>query len=141
MKQLFSFASLARFTDLWLLIFRALVGGFMLFAHGLPKWTKLMAGGDIQFANPFGIGAGPSLALTVGAEVGCSVLLILGLFSRWATIPLIITMFVAAFVANAGQPFQKMESALVYLLMYVTLFVFGPGAYSLDRIWSARLKA
>ncbi len=141
MKRLFSFAPLIRFTDLWLLVFRVLVSGFMLFAHGLPKWTKLMAGGNIQFADPFGIGTGPSLSLAVGAEVVCSVLLLLGLFSRWATIPLMITMFVAAFVSNAGQPFQKMESALVYLLMYITLFVFGPGTYSLDRLLSERLKA
>ena len=141
MKQLFSFAPLTRFTDFWLLFFRILVGGFMLFGHGLPKWIKLMAGGDIQFADPFGIGPGPSLALAVGAEVGCSILLVLGLFSRWATIPLIITMLVAAFVANAGQPFQKMELALVYLLVYVTLFVYGAGAYSLDKVLSERIKA
>ena len=140
MKRLFSYAPLTRFTDIWLLLFRVLVAAFMLFAHGLPKWQRLTSGAEIQFADPFGVGPGASLGMALGAEIGCSLLLLLGLFSRWATIPLMITMLVAAFYANAGQPFQKMELALVYLLLYITLFVSGPGAYSLDRVISEKIK-
>lgn len=103
-----------------------------MFGHGLPKWGRLNSGEEIQFADPFGIGPAASLFLAVFAEVACSVLLMLGLFSRLATIPLIITMLVAAFYANAGQPFQKMELALVYLLLLATIFFFGPGKYALD---------
>lgn len=138
MKKLFDYTPLATFTDLWLLVFRILVGGFMIFGHGLPKFNRLTSGGEIQFADPFGAGPVASMWMAVGAEFGCSILLMLGLFSRWATIPLIITMLVAAFVANGGQPFQKMELALVYLLIYITLFVFGGGKYSLDKMISSR---
>lgn len=138
MKQLFAFAPLGRYTNLWLLILRVLAAGFMLFAHGLSKWERLNSGEEIKFADPFGLGPTASLTLTVFAEVVCAILIILGLFTRWATIPLIITMVVAAFVANADQPFQKMELALVYLLLYVTIFVFGAGRYSLDRMISER---
>lgn len=141
MKNLFNYTQLGSFSSIWLLIFRVLAGAFMLYGHGLPKWSKLTAGGDIQFADPFGLGPEASLALAVFAELFCSVLLIIGLFARWATIPLIITMLVAAFIANAGQPFQKMELALVYLILFATLFVFGPGRYSLDRILWERSKA
>ena len=139
MQPLFSYAPLSRFTDLWLLIFRVLTGGLMMFNHGLSKWGKLTSGEAIQFADPFGIGPAASLTLTVFAEVACSALLMLGLFSRLATVPLIITMLVAIFSAHAGQPFQKMELALVYLLMLVTIFVFGPGRHSLDAVITRRL--
>ena len=132
MQSLFSYAPLSRFSDIWLLLFRVLTGGFMLFGHGLPKWNRLNSGEEIQFADPFGIGPAASLALAVFAEVVCSALLVLGLLTRPAVVPLVITMLVAAFYANAGQPFQKMELALVYLLMLITVFVFGPGRYSLD---------
>ncbi len=141
MKKLFAFAPLTRFTDIGLLLLRVLVAVFMIYGHGLPKWYRLTSGAEIQFADPFGAGPAASLGMAIAAEIGCSLLLLLGLFSRWATIPLVITMLVAAFYANAGQPFQKMELALVYLLLYGAIFVSGPGYYSLDRILSERLKA
>jgi putative oxidoreductase len=138
MKKLFDYTSLNRFTGVWLLIFRILAAAFMLFGHGLPKWERLNSGEEIKFADPFGLGPTASLTMAIFAEVICTALIAVGLFTRWATLPLIITMLVAAFYANAGQPFQKMELALVYLLLYVTIFVFGPGRYSLDRIISER---
>jgi putative oxidoreductase len=42
-------------------------------------------------------------------------------------------MLVAAFVAHAGDPFGKKEMALLYLLVYITLFITGPGKYSIDN--------
>jgi putative oxidoreductase len=140
MKQLFNPAFAPRYADIWLLTFRILASCFMIFGHGLPKWGRFTSGNEIQFADPFGIGPATSMALAIFAEIGCSVLIIIGLGTRWATIPLIVTMLIAAFYANAGEPFGKKELALVYLLLYVTLFVFGSGKYSLDNLIFNRLK-
>lgn len=140
MRPLFAFAPLHRYTDLWLLLFRLLTAGFMLFGHGLPKWGRLTSGEEIKFVDPFGLGPAASLGLAVFAEIFCAVLIMIGLCTRWATIPMIITMLVAAFYAHAGQPFQKMELVLTYLLMFITIFVFGPGRYSLDKIISDRMR-
>ena len=119
-------------TDIALLLMRLAFGGFMLYGHGWGKLLRLTSGDPIKFADPFGIGPEASLVLVVIAEFLCALLLMLGLFSRYATIPLIITMLVAAFVAHGGDPFAKQEKALMYLIAYISLYLTGPGAYSLD---------
>ena len=113
--------------------FRVAVGCFML-THGYPKFQKLVAGGDIQFLDPFGAGMYISFALVVFAEFFCSILLIMGLATRFATIPLIITMCVAAFSAHAADPFGKKEMSLLYLLIFLTIAVLGAGKYSFDAL-------
>lgn len=107
--------------------------------HGLPKFDKLMAG-NIQFADPFGIGAAPSLMLTVFAEVVCSVLLILGLFTRFASIPLIITMLVAIFFAHGSDPFARKELAILYLILFIGFLILGAGRFSIDRLIAGKGK-
>ena len=95
---------------------------------------KLFNESPIQFADPFGMGPEFSLYLAVFAEVICALLLILGLFTRLASIPLIVTMLVAIFVVHIGDPFNKMEKAILYLIPYITLSITGSGRYSLDEI-------
>jgi putative oxidoreductase len=122
----------SRSFDLALLICRFGIGGFML-THGIPKLEKLIGASQIKFPDPLGIGAVTSLSLVVFSEFLCSFLLILGLFSRLATIPLIITMLVAVFITHANDGFNKMEMGLHYLLVYLLILLVGPGRYSIDR--------
>lgn len=120
--------------DLGLLVLRLFLGLALLLGHGLGKWGTLFGGGEIQFADPFGIGALPSLALAVFAEVICAILLILGLLTRWALIPLIITMLVAVFIVHISDGFGTMEKALLYGAGFITLAFTGSGKYSIDTI-------
>lgn len=117
--------------DWGVLILRVGVSLLML-THGYPKLTRAI-GGDHSFADPIGIGEGLSLVLTVFAEFFCSVLLILGLASRAVLIPLIITMTVVTFIIHGDDPFDKKEHALLFLIPYITLFITGPGKFSIDR--------
>ncbi len=71
------------------------------------------------------------------AIVGCSVLILLGLGTRIAVIPLIVTMLVAVFIVHSGDPFAKQEMGLHYLLVYIMLLLTGSGKYSLDRLITA----
>ncbi|HSL88010.1 MAG TPA: DoxX family protein [Ignavibacteriaceae bacterium] len=120
--------------DFAIFLLRVTSGAFMLFAHGLPKLNRLFSGGEIRFSDPLGIGTVPSLALAVFSEFFCSILLILGLLTRASLIPLIITMLVAAFIHHAGDPFLQIEKALLFLLIFVVLFLTGPGKFALGRI-------
>lgn len=117
--------------DLGLLVLRAGSGGIMLIAHG---WSKLMRFSDLSdsFSDPLGLGPLPSLVLTIFAEAICSALLVLGLFTRAAALPLLITMLVAAFVVHGDSPFGKKELALMFALSYAAVFALGPGRFSID---------
>lgn len=125
--------------DLGMLVLRIAIACFML-THGWPKLMKLMAGGEIQFLDPFGLGAKPSFILAIFAEVLCSILILIGLATRWATIPLIITMLVAIFIAHAADGFQRQELPAHYVVVYVFLLMVGPGKYSLDYFVSKNLN-
>lgn len=116
-----------------LLLLRIVVGGLML-THGIQKYQLLMQGGPIQFADPIGIGPGPSLFLAVFAELVCSALLIIGFATRIVTLPLIITMVVAVFIVHGHQGLETQELPILYLLIYVFLLITGSGKYSVDGI-------
>ncbi|NJY62135.1 DoxX family protein [Salinimicrobium sp. CDJ15-81-2] len=119
--------------DLALLILRVGVGVLML-THGIPKLQMLFAGGEIQFPGVLGLSPAVSLALAVFAEVVCSILLIIGLGTRWASIPLIVTMLVAVLLVHGSDPFANQEPGLLYLFLYLPLLILGGGRYSLDHL-------
>ena len=120
--------------DIGLLLLRLVFGGFMIYGHGWGKLMRVLGDDPITLSDPFGIGPEMSLWLCVFAETLCSFLLMLGLFSRWVTIPLIVTMGVAAFYVHGDDSFGKMEKALLYLAAYISLFFMGGGRYALDNI-------
>ncbi|CAZ98629.1 MULTISPECIES: DoxX family protein [Zobellia] len=113
------------------LAFLRIAASSMMAVHGYGKLQMLINGAD--FADPIGIGSTPSLFLAVLAELVCPVLIIFGFKTRWAAIPTAITMAVAAFIAHGADPFQKKEMALVYLTIFVTIMLVGPGKYSVDK--------
>jgi putative oxidoreductase len=133
MKQLFHSENYPNKINIALFILRISAGAFML-THGWGKFLKLIGDDPIQFADPLGVGVTASLLLTVFAEVFCSILLILGLTTRLAAIPSLITMLVAAFVVHANDGFGKMEMALLYGVMYLVIAIAGAGKYSLDYL-------
>lgn len=117
--------------DLAVLILRVGVSILML-THGYAKLTRYL-GGDHSFADPIGIGEKASVILTIMAEFGCSILVILGLFTRAALIPLAFTMVVVAFIVHGNDPFGDKEHPLLFLISYVALLLTGPGKYSVDN--------
>jgi putative oxidoreductase len=129
-KLLFSNQPIAQ--DLGLLLLRLSAGGIMAYSHGWGKLQSLFSE-EIQFADPIGIGEEASLFLTVFAEFFCGILVAVGLFTRTALVPLIITMWVAVFIIHADDPFGKQEFGLLYLIPYLTLYFTGPGKLSLDK--------
>lgn len=118
----------------WVLFAARIFIGVAMITHGFPKLMQLLSGKEIEFINLFGIGKKTSLILAVLAEVLCSLFLIMGLFTRIALIPLIITMLVAAIMVHGGDPFAKQEMSLLYLCIYLLLLVTGPGKFSIDRM-------
>jgi putative oxidoreductase len=116
-------------------ILRVGAGLLMLLNHGLMKLDHF---GQIseKFMNPFHIGSAATLAIVVFAEMFCSALVILGLFTRWACLPLVVEMcfvFVQAHHMNYGPPPAGGELSLLFVTIFFTLMLTGPGQISVDR--------
>lgn len=128
--------------SLGLLVLRLSFGLMMLIGHGIPKLQTFADKKDKFFVTsmwPFSHMSPPvSLMAAIGAELFCSLLIILGLGTRFAAFILGFAMVVAAFDAGAGAPWfmagpgMAKEPALLYLIPMLVLIITGAGATSLD---------
>ncbi len=132
MKKLFNTTTTTLQVNISILILRVGISALML-THGWPKLMRLLEGGEITFPDPLGMGPTLSLIMATITELIGSVLIILGLATRYAAFALAFTMFVAAFIVHANDPFSRMELSLIYLLVYIVLLITGSGKYALDR--------
>jgi putative oxidoreductase len=141
MKKLFLNSSNAINLDLGLLIIRLIIGILMAF-YGFEKMSHFneMAASDFWTKNVsfLGVSGKTPLALTIFAELICSALLIIGLFSRFALFTLMFCMayiFLVIFplsILDKGDNGYKFNDAFVYFVVYLGLFFTGVGKYSLD---------
>ncbi len=138
--KLSTLSTSSTWNDAGLLLIRIAFGAAMLFGHGLGKWGRLFGGEEIKFADPFGVGPVASLTMAVFAEVICAILLMLGLLTRWALVPLIITMGVAFFTVHISDEFARQEKAILFGVTFVALFLTGPGRFSVDALLDNKNK-
>ncbi len=117
--------------NIGLLILRIGFGG-MILTHGIPKLLKMLSG-DFSFGDPIGIGEPATLILAVLCEVFFPILIIIGFKTRWAVIPVIITMAVAAFIVHASDPLGTKEMSILYLIAFSVIGLLGAGKYSVDK--------
>lgn len=105
--------------------------GVLMAYHGFGKLTKYaeMKG---SFMNFMGLGSSTSLTLTIFAEFVCSILLIAGLFTRFAAFVLLFTACIIVFKAHEMDIFGKAEAGTHYLLAYTAILLLGAGKFSLD---------
>ena len=72
------------------------------------------------------------------SEFGCGLLLVLGFLTRFATLPLVITMVVALITAKKEDINELYDlfglSEYLYILLFVWLGLYGPGKVSLDAL-------
>ena len=111
--------------------------GVLFFMHGLDKMMNFSALSE-TFPDVLGFGSYMSLMVAIFCEFCCSLLLIAGLLQRLTLIPMIVSMGVAFFdIHDAMMP--EGELALIYFIVFIILFVTGPGRYSLDYIIDNRI--
>lgn len=130
LKKFFKVTALPPYVDFAIFILRVGISVLMI-THGWAKLERAI-GGNWGFADPIGFGEKTSLLLTIFSELICSILVLLGLFTRPALFFLIFTMFVVVFVVKLGGGIGEMEKGLLFLIPYLSLFIWGPGRYSLD---------
>jgi len=86
------------------------------------------------------VGAEFSLYLAIFAEVICAVFIVLGLLTRWAAIPLVFAMGVAAFSVHLNDSLANKEHSLLFLTAFLAILILGAGKFSLDQLLRPRAK-
>jgi putative oxidoreductase len=140
-KILFSPSQDSALTNLGLLVMRLWLGSAMFFNHGIEKLTHFKDTAA-SFPDPLGIGQPVSLALVMFAEVVGSLLLIMGLLTRFAALTLVVDMFVAFLMVHQSALSGKNsgELAFIYLSGFVVLLITGGGMISLDMVAFGKSK-
>lgn len=110
--------------------------------HGIEKIFTFSAMAA-HFPDPLHIGTVPSLVAAMISDSICTVLMIFGLATRWAAAIAFVNIFVAwAFVHHFlffGHEADHGELIVIYLAVTLTLFIAGPGRYSVDAVVERRL--
>ena len=141
-KFLFDCGTRDHTASLGIFVLRFGTGLLMLLGHGIPKIQNFGAAKDgfpTPSFYPLSTMSNPvSLMATIGVEVGCSALLILGLATRPAAFLFAFTMIVAAFDVHSSGPWfmgqgdGPKEPGLLYLIPAVAIILAGAGKYSFD---------
>jgi putative oxidoreductase len=104
----------------------------MLLTHGIPKIERLFAE-TVSFPDPLGIGASTSLTLAIIGEVIAPIFILVGFRTKFAAILSMITMLVTVLIHHSGDPFGTKEKPLLFALIFLVIFIAGPGKYSIDK--------
>ena len=137
--KIFQLNFIPRSADLALLLLRIWFGASMAALHGWGKLTGFTAISP-QFMDFMGLGKGPSLALTILAELACAACLVIGLWTRLCALILGFAMGVAFWVAHGGKLMGQGngEMAFLYLGACAVLFLAGAGRFSADANLGAK---
>lgn len=123
-------------TDLPKIILRVIVGAVFVY-HGMLKVLNGMEG-FVTYVGALGIPF-PRIGsyLVMVTEILGGVALILGIFARWATLPLIAVMIVAIIKVTGKNGFNVFDKGYEYNLVLIAclavIFFQGSGRFSIKR--------
>ena len=112
--------------------------GVLFFTHGLDKMMNFNELSE-TYPSVLGFGSYMTLMVSIFCEFCCSLFLIAGLMVRITVIPMIVAMAVAFFDVHDGMK-PEGELALIYLIMFLILYVTGPGRYSVDYLIDIKIR-
>ncbi len=130
------------FDDFGKLLLRVGIGVLLLFhgvdkaIHGINFIEGMIGARDLPSFVTYGVYLG---------EIIAPLLIIIGLFTKYAGLILAFNMFVAILLVHAGNIFTlgihgewSIETPLLFLIGGVAISLLGPGKYSLDKIFEEK---
>lgn len=133
MKRLITLDFLPQSYDCALLLLRVWVGLCLFLRHGVEKIAHFSTMAS-HFPDPVHIGSHWSLVMALLSDAVCSLLIVLGLATRWAALYVAIiigTAFVAVHHLAFSGPHGG-ELPFLYVGVALTIFFAGPGRFSID---------
>lgn len=131
--------STVRAQDLGLLFLRASGALFLLFVHGLPKLLDFTA----QLAlieDPFHMGATVTLSMAIFAEVLCPLLILVGVLTRLACLPILFLLLVALVVVHPDWTVEQGQFGWLLTLIFTSVLIAGPGRLALNVRFPGALR-
>ena len=123
--------------SLVLLLLRLFFGA-LFFMHGLVKLTHFNELADV-YPSVLGLGSYMTLMITVFCEFACSMFFVAGCITRIILLPMIVAMAVAFFDIHDGM-MPEGELSLIYMIVFLGIFLTGPGRYSVDYLIDRTVK-
>ncbi len=122
----------------FLILFVRLFFGALFFMHGLDKMTSFNVLSQ-TYPSVLGLGSYTTLMITIFCEFACSLFLMAGLVTRIVLIPMMVSMAVAFFDVHDGM-MPDGELSLIYMVVFLVLFMTGPGRYSVDALIDRKVQ-
>jgi len=116
--------------DLGLFFLRITGSLLLLYVHGLPKVLHFSEE-LTRIEDPFGFGPYFSLIPAIVAEVICPILILFGVATRLACVPIIAVLLVAMLVVHPGWSIAEGQFGWLLLIIFTTLAITGPGGWRL----------
>jgi putative oxidoreductase len=114
-----------------LLIFRVAASVELIVAHGLKKIGIGVEKAEV-IPNPFHLPEGLNSAFAIGGNLFFPLLIIAGLLTRLAILPVLMITLAGYFFVHWHDPVLVRDTPYIYSIIYLLLLVLGPGKYSVD---------
>lgn len=135
MKRLLFLAPLAGFQDATLLLLRLLTGSFLIWGVFDNIADPARMAEFAEFLRQFDFPAPALMApLSVWLQFGCGLLMILGLFTRWAGLVMAANFTVGFLMVHLADDFRTQFPALILVAVSLHVAAAGAGRFSLDRM-------
>ena len=110
------------------------IAGMIMFKYGLELFSTDAMNGYTSWLKDLKIPA-PRTMATIGkiSELGGGLLMVVGLFTRLAAIPLILTMAFICFIMDEPE-FLAADGVFLLMVIFLHFLLVGPGKLSLDHI-------
>ncbi len=133
---------IAKFQGWGIAVLRVVTGTIFL-THGVQKLFIHDLGDVADSFARFGSPLPFAVAAVVGvAELACGVALVLGLGTRWASVPLALGMLVDILLIHGPKGFSVQQGGYEYALLRLAttaaLIFAGPGRVALDNVLASR---
>jgi len=115
-------------TDAALLFLRVTASVLVLLVHGLPKALHVASQLD-AIEDPLHLGKALTLAFAIFAEVVCPLLMIAGIATRLAALPIMMVSAIALGLVHREWTLDQGQFAWMLLILFGTIVIGGAGRY------------
>lgn len=118
-----------RLMDFGLLFLRVSGAVFLLCVHGLPKLLDFNAQLKL-IEDPFHMGATLTLCMAIFAEVLCPLLIIAGVLTRLACLPILFLLLVALVIVHPEWTIDQAQFGWLLTIIFTSVLITGPGRFA-----------